>query len=342
MTLDLHQINVLIGSNGSGKSNFLSFFEFLNRAYEQNLTEHVALNGGVDKFFYNGTKETETIQGEVYWENNRYQLQLKEGDGRLVVTGEKLGYETKNHLVSYNDIAKFTNEAGIKHYTGMRRGDYINHYLSEIKKYHFHDTGKTSPFTKESSVLNDKFFLYEKGENLAAFLYAIQSENPIIYHRIVKVIQTIAPYFSDFYFRISEAGTLRLLWKDKYSSMIYGPNDLSDGTIRFIALTTLFLQPKPPKVIIIDEPELGLHPVAIQKLAGMMRSVASKGTQIIVATQSTDLLSHFGPEDVVTVNQIDGATQMQRLGKDELERWLEDYTLGDLWRQNIMKGGQPQ
>ena len=342
MTLDLRQINVLIGSNGSGKSNFLSFFEFLNRAYEQKLTEHVALNGGVDKFFYNGTKETETIQGEVFWENNRYQLQLKEGDGRLVVTGEKLGYETKNHFVSYNDIAKFTNEASIKHCTGLRRGDYINHYLSEIKKYHFHDTGKTSPFTKESSVLNDRFFLYEKGENLATFLYAIQEENPIIYHRIIKVVQTIAPYFSDFYFRISEAGTLRLLWKDKYSSMIYGPNDLSDGTIRFIALTTLFLQPIPPKVIIIDEPELGLHPVAIQKLAGMMRSVAAKGTQIIVATQSTDLLSHFRPEDVVTVNQIDGATQMQRLCKEELERWLDDYTLGDLWRQNIMKGGQPQ
>ena len=342
MTLDLNQINVLIGSNGSGKSNFLSFFEFLNRAYEQKLTEHVALNGGVDKFFYNGTKETETIQGEVFWENNRYQLQLKEGDGRLVVTGEKLGYETKSHIVSYNDIAKFTNEAGIKHYTGMRRGDYINNYLSEIKKYHFHDTGKTSPFTKESSVLNDRFFLYEKGENLAAFLYSIHEENPVIYHRIIKVVQSIAPYFSDFYFRISEAGTLRLLWKDKYSSMIYGPNDLSDGTIRFIALTTLFLQPIPPKVIIIDEPELGLHPVAIQKLAGMIRAVASKGTQIIVATQSTDLLSHFRPEDVVTVNQIDGATQMKRLCKDELESWLEDYTLGDLWRQNIMKGGQPQ
>jgi predicted ATPase len=124
--------------------------------------------------------------------------------------------------------------------------------------------------------------------------------------------------------------------------MVYGPTDFSDGTIRFIALATLFLQPTPPKVIIIDEPELGLHPVAIQKLAGMMHVAASKGTQIIVATQSTDLLCHFEPEEVITVNQVEGATQMVRLNSEDLNHWLEDYTLGDLWKQNIVKGGQPE
>ena len=181
-----------------------------------------------------------------------------------------------------------------------------------------------------------------KGDNLAAFLYAIHEETPIVYNRIVKVIQSIAPCFSDFYFHPTAANTLRLQWRDKYSSMVYGPTDFSDGTIRFIALATLFLQPTPPKVIIIDEPELGLHPVAIQKLAGMMHIAASKGTQIIVATQSTDLLCHFEPEEVITVNQVEGATQMVRLNSEDLNHWLEDYTFGDLWKQNIVRGGQPE
>ena len=117
--------------------------------------------------------------------------------------------------------------------------------------------------------------------------------------------------------------------------------DLSDGTIRFIALTTLFLQPKLPKVIIIDEPELGLHPFAIQKLSGMIKSAAAKNTQVIIATQSADLISNFDADDVVTVNQVGGCSVMKRLNQENLDAWLEEYTLGDLWKQDIIKGGQP-
>lgn len=153
-------------------------------------------------------------------------------------------------------------------------------------------------------------------------------------------IRSVAPFFNDFYFDTNENGDIRLQWKDRYSETIYGPTDLSDGTVRFIALTTLFLQPKPPKVIIIDEPELGLHPFAISKLAGLIRSVAQKGNQIILATQSAELISNFEPEDIITVNQDKGASVMQRLDSDNLANWLDDYTLGDLWKQNILKGGQ--
>lgn len=249
---------------------------------------------------------------------------------------EKLGYHS-----SYSDIASFSNEACIKSYSGLARGEYIRRYLHEIKKYHFHDTGKSSPFTKESHIVNDAYYLYEKGENLAAFLYAVRENSPITYKRIVRVVQSIAPYFSDFYFNVSAADTVRLQWTDKFSSTVYGPTDLSDGTVRFIALTTLFLQPVPPKVIIIDEPELGLHPLAIQKLAGLIKSVASRGTQVIIATQSADLITNFNAEDVITVNQTEGASVMKRLEAEHLEAWLEDYTLGDLWKQNILKGGQP-
>ena len=337
LALDLLPINILIGSNGSGKSNFLSFFEFLNRLYEQKLTEYVALNGGIDKYFFQGSKITDTIEATIYFKCNSYSFELQEGDNRFVFLKEGLGY-----YQSYSDIALFGNEANIKSYSGLSRGEYIRKYLSEIKKYHFHDTGKSSPFTKESHIVNDTYFLYEKGGNLAAFLYGIREKEPIVYKRIIRVIQSIAPYFSDFYFNVSAADTVRLQWTDKFSSTIYGPTDLSDGTIRFIALATLFLQPVPPKVIIIDEPELGLHPLAIQTLAGMIKSAAAKGTQVIIATQSADLITNFDAEDVITVNQTDGVSVMKRHSSEELNAWLDDYTLGDLWKQNILKGGQPK
>ena len=337
LTLDLLPINILIGSNGSGKSNFLSFFEFLNRLYEQKLTEYVALNGGIDKYFFQGSKITDAICATIYFKDNFYSFELKEGDNRFVFSKEKLG---NNSL--YTAIGAFGNEASIKSYNGLSIGEHIRKYLPEIKKYHFHDTGKSSPFTKESHIVNDTYFLYEKGGNLAAFLYGIREKEPIVYKRIIRVIQSIAPYFSDFYFNVSAAETVRLQWTDKFSSTIYGPTDLSDGTIRFIALATLFLQPVPPKVIIIDEPELGLHPLAIQTLAGMIKSAAAKGTQVIIATQSADLITNFDAEDVITVNQTDGVSVMKRHSSEELNVWLDDYTLGDLWKQNILKGGQPK
>ena len=336
LTLYLNPINILIGSNGSGKSNFLSFFEFLNRMYEQKLTEYVAISGGVDKFFFQGSKVTDTIYANIKFQENSYLIELKEGDGKFVLSKECIGYND-----DYYEIGHFNNESNIKSYNGLQRGDYIKRYLSEIKKYHFHDTGKSSPFTKESNMTNDVYYLYEKGENIAAFLYGIQQNAPIVYKRIVKTIQSVAPYFSDFYFNVSTSDTVRLLWTDKYSSTVYGPTDLSDGTIRFIALATLFLQPNLPKVIIIDEPELGLHPFASQKLSGMIKSAAAKGTQIIIATQSADLISNFNAEDIITVNQINGVSVMKRLEQDSLNAWLEEYTLGDLWKQNILKGGQP-
>ena len=134
---------------------------------------------------------------------------------------------------------------------------------------------------------------------------------------------------------------MRLQWRDKFSEVIYGPNDLSDGTIRFIALTVLFMQPDLPKVIVIDEPELGLHPVAIEKLAGLIKMAANRGTQVIAATQNAELISNFQPEDILTVDQREGESLIRRLNADEFSQWLNDYTLGDLWKQRIMKGGQP-
>ena len=178
--------------------------------------------------------------------------------------------------------------------------------------------------------------------NIAAFMYNIHETNKIVYNRIINNIQSVAPYFSDFYFAPNSENNLKLQWRDKFSDVIYGVNDLSDGTLRFIALSILFLQPHLPDTIIIDEPELGLHPFAIAKLSGMIKSASKKSTQVIVATQSADLISHFEPEDIITVDQIDGQTQFKRQSKENLQIWLDNYyTIDDLWKRDMLEGGQP-
>ncbi|MCD4794456.1 MAG: AAA family ATPase [Bacteroidales bacterium] len=336
--VELRPVNILIGANGAGKSNFISFFDFLNNIYNQKLKEYVALRGE-NKILHNGKKITQTIYSNISFDNDSdaYSFSIQLGEEGFIFSEEDLWYQN-NHW----DISNFNPEAQVKKEGFNNKANYIRNHLENLKKYHFHDTSKNSPFTETCDIENDSYFLYETGKNISAFLFRIQMENQIVYNRIVKTIQSIAPFFSNFFFEPNSEGLMRLQWQDKYSSTVYGANDLSDGTLRFIALTVLFMQPNLPDSIIIDEPELGLHPLAIAKFAGMVKSVAKKGTQVIVATQSTDFISYFEPEDIITVNQIDGESKFKRLKKEDLSVWLEDYTLGELWQRNIITDGQPK
>lgn len=334
--IKLQNINILIGANGSGKSNFISFFDFLNRLYNQKLNEYVALNGGANKFLHKGQKITDSIYFKTNFGINAYAVSLSiTTENKFVFTKEDAFLE--NRVLKFGEFRtesriKETEEFGAKH---------IRNYLEGLRKYHFHDTSTNSAFTQLSHIENDIHYLYSEGSNLAAFLYDIQQNQRIVYKKIIKTIQSIAPYFSDFYFAPNKEGYIRLQWTDKYSDVVFGVTDLSDGTLRFIALTVLFMQPNLPNTIIIDEPELGLHPSAIAKLAGMIKSVAKKGSQVILATQSTDLISHFAPHDIITVDQINGESKFKRLKDEELEQWLEEYTIDDLWKRNIITTGQP-
>ena len=334
-TVELRPINILIGANGAGKSNFLSFFDLLNNLYHQKLKEYVALNGGVDKMLFEGKKVTEEVHAYLCFSNSEgYSFTIKSGDIHFVFTEEEA------QSLSAWRWENFSSESQIKSDHDFPLSN-IKQHLESFKKYHFHDTGKNSPFNQLSHTENDSYLLYNQGSNLAAFLYDIQKTNSIVYQRIVKTIRSVASYFSDFFFQPNPENYIRLQWQNQYSDSVYGTNDLSNGTIRFIALVVLFMQPNLPDTLIIDEPELGLHPTAIAKLAGMMKSAASRGTQVIVATQSSDLISYFSPEDVITVDMEDGASTFNRLSEDDLSIWLEEYSLGDLWKRSIIAGGQP-
>ena len=332
LLLPLKPINILIGANGSGKSNFLSFFELLQNIYRKNLQGYVALNGGVDKFLYNGSEVTQEIEGKLTFPANSYSFALKKGENNLTFSKEILSYYENNY-----EVSNFSSETYL-HSSGMPRAEYIKDYLEEVRKYHFHDTGKNAPFHKTSNIKTDFLYLYSNGSNIAALLYKIKQEKPKTYNWILQTIQSIAPYFLDFVLNPNENGYIELLWRNKFSEQLYNTYNFSDGTLRFIALTTLLLQPKLPQTIIIDEPELGLHPFAIAKLAGLIKSASQRGCQIIVATQSVELINYFTPEDIITVDYKNGESVFERLDEASLAIWLEDFSLGELWKGNFING----
>jgi conserved domain protein len=335
--LPLKPINILIGANGSGKSNFLSFFEFLQQIYNKNLQGHIALNGGVDKFLYNGSEVTQEIEGKLTFPTNAYSFILKKGENNLRFSKEILSYYDNNY-----EVSNFSTETYL-HSSGMPRAEYIKDYLEEVRKYHFHDTSKNAPFHKMSNIKTDFLYLYSNGSNIAALLYKIkqdkeEGEVSKVYWRILKTIQSIAPYFLDFVLNPNENGYIELLWRNKFSEQLYNTYNFSDGTLRFIALTVLLLQPKLPQTIIIDEPELGLHPFAIAKLAGLIKSASQRGCQIIIATQSVELINHFTPEDIITADYKNGESVFERLNEESLAIWLEDFSLGELWKGHFING----
>ena len=209
-----------------------------------------------------------------------------------------------------------------------------------MKIFHFHDTGENSPL-KSSCQVDDNKFLRENGKNLSAFLYFLQEKHPKNFDRIQKTIKSIAPYFERFELspdRLNE-NMIRLEWKEiNQPESYFNASHLSDGTLRFIALVTLLLQPNLPEVIIIDEPELGLHPFAINILCGLIRKASTK-SQIIISTQSVNFVDNFEPEEIITVDRIDNESVFSRLKSEDLENWLSDYyTIGDLWQKNVIKG----
>ena len=212
--------------------------------------------------------------------------------------------------------------------------------LDSWRLYHFHDTSRSAPI-KKTANLHDNRYLRADGSNLAAFLYLLREKHEHSYRFMRNTVRLVAPFFDDFILEPEALNpdTIRLEWKHVGTDDYFDVSSLSDGTLRFIALAALLQQPVElrPSVILLDEPELGLHPLAITMLASMVKT-ASVDTQVILATQSPTLLDHFQPEDVIVADRVNGATQFTRLSSEKLALWLEDYSIGQLWEMNDIEG----
>lgn len=337
LDLPLGPINILIGSNGAGKSNFISFFKLVNNIYEQRLQSYTK-QVGAENLLYYGLKKTQEVFGSLVFSDNAYTFSLHpKDDGGMFIAKEVSWYRYSDRGSQNSNIE----ESEIKTSTLMRN-NYLQQYLQSYKIYHFHDTSKGSPL-RSSAKVNDNRVLREDGGNLPAYLYLMQQKYPKTLKRIESVVRSVMPYFERFDLEPQALdGSIELVWNDVDApDKYFSAHDLSDGSIRFIALAALLLQPELPKIIIIDEPELGLHPVAVTMLAGMIHSAAARGCQIIVSTQSVNLINNFEAEDIVTVDRRDGQSVFNRLSKDSLKSWIEDYTLGELWMKSVING-QPE
>ena len=346
--LELRPINVLIGPNGSGKSNFIGVFSFLNVIRLGGLRDYVSRSGGADRILHFGSRTTPhlTIHISFGGEINQYEIRLEadDADGMFPQVETAYFWYKERYPQPYGQMLNGHNgEAGISDSRVQSRVTrYVHRHLDSWRLYHFHDTSSTSPIKKTNDV-NDNRYLRPDGSNLAAFLYHLREIHGSSYDLIRRTVQLVAPFFNDFFLEplALNEDKIRLEWRHYGSDSYFDASALSDGSLRFIALTTLLLQPRKlrPSVILLDEPELGLHPYAIEELASLIKQ-ASEATQIVLSTQSPLLLDYFNPEDVVVTNRVEGATQFTRLEGAKLKNWLEDYSLGQLWEKNEF-GGRP-
>lgn len=316
--LALHKINIIIGPNGSGKSNFIGAFDFLRMIRDGRLQEATREAGGADRIAHFGSQKTRDLYFEVGLQNSfSYRLSLSTSQTDLFVPNEEHVSVTNEGYANFQPLGP-SSSLGEALLSSETANPVLKRFQDELKSwrvYHFRETGRNSPIKKTGDV-GDNRFLRSDGSNLAAFLYRLQAKHEASYNAITNTVRLIAPFFDRFDLqpdRINESKIL-LEWRQKGSDRYFDATALSDGTLSFIALATLLLQPCElrPSVIIIDEPELGLHPAAITVLAGLIKG-ASTEVQVIVSTQSAWLLDHFEPQDVLVAERESGATRLRRL-----------------------------
>jgi predicted ATPase len=350
------QAAVLIGANGSGKSNFIRFFEMLSWMLKsRQLSEFVARQGGADDQLFGGNNLTPRMDAEIAMITNsgrndyRFALSFAHPD-RFFFSEEafrfnKSGLSTEaqwQYLDSGHreariiEVAQSVEDHGVNRLTART----IVNLLRNCSIYQFHDTSDSSDF-KSTWDVGENHQLRSHGGNLAAVLYRLEQQDLRRYELICAQIGRILPGFDRFTIE-EDYGRVLLRWRAKWSRKTFGAHLTSDGSLRFFALVTLLNLPPEmlPDVILLDEPELGLHPAAISLVGGMIKSLAAE-RQVIVATQSPLLVDAFDIEEIFVLDLKEGRTQCRKLDSDSYRRWLENgYSPGDLWRKNLL-GGRP-
>ena len=351
--IPLGDVTLLLGANGSGKSNLVSFFKMLNYMTTGALQQYVGKEGVTRLLFY-GPKQTETMSLLLRFESDSaqdtYEMKLSHGlPDRLFISGEKVTYHKVSPPSPYPQeyfLDAGGSESGLGS-DGRKTSRVLHGLLSGIRTYQFHDTSDTSKI-KDRGYVDDARYLRSDAGNLAAFLKMMSEHDRYkkYYERIVRHIRRVMPQFNDFDLKPvpGNENYIRLNWTDSTGNKyLFDPGQISDGSLRFMALATLLLQPPEllPKFIVLDEPELGLHPAAIAELAGIVRTAAQK-TQVLLATQSTRLVDEFSPEDLVVVERDDQSSSsvFKKLSSEQLTDWLDRYSLSELWEKNVL-GGQP-
>ncbi|MFA6658346.1 MAG: AAA family ATPase [Victivallaceae bacterium] len=344
LDLELGNLNILIGANGAGKSNFVNFFKMLEAISAGRFAEYVGLHSGHPGFFFYGNSDCGiNAKLTMHLKNKQfaYQFTLKQNpEEQLVFTQENIIADEATYSLG---IGHRESHLNCDNHGGLCRR--IAAQLTKWQVFQFHETSQI----RGLHYIHDNLKLRENSANLAPYLLVIKEKYPSNYRRIIRTIQQIIPYFGDFVLdplRLNSDNN-RLDWRELATNLRFSASQFSDGSLRFAALTTLLMQPLEmmPSLILIDEPELGLHPAAIRLLASMIKA-ASENSQIILATQSKTLVDEFEPKDIIVLerniddSEIHFCSSFRRLDPCTLENWLEDYGMGEIWDKDII-GGRP-
>jgi predicted ATPase len=352
-SIPLGNVTILLGANGSGKSNLVSFFKMLNFMTTGALQQYVGKQG-VSQILFFGPKCTDSLSFTLRFSSGEaedtYEIKLSHGlPDRLFISGEKISFLRKGYQGPQEYfLENGSSETGLKKDSERNKtSEVLYGLLAGIHTYQFHDTSEAAKI-RDRGYVDDTQYLRSDAGNLAAFLRMLKEHKQYqkYYERIVHHIRRVMPQFGDFSLvPLQDKGNyVRLNWNDVVGSdYLFGPDQISDGSLRFMALTTLLLQPQDllPKFIVLDEPELGLHPAAVAELAGMIHMVSHK-TQILVATQSTRLVDEFSLEDLIIVERDEkrNCSVFKKLNSEQLKDWIDHYSLSELWEKNVL-GGQP-
>ena len=342
--ITLTDLNIFIGGNGAGKSNLVDFFRLLRAIIDGTLNEYIRDGGGISDFLFNGRKVTSEMKFQMYFGVRGYRFKIKPGPSETCsLTNEARYYPGNTRWWELGDSPDGSSMLVKEAKSNSRDSEYsvpVYNAILSWQIYHFHDTSASAPM-RHYEIIQDNKVLRFNASNIAPYLRRLKTKYPDVYSEILNSVRLVMPFFNDFLLDVAEFGEkkkVNLSWTQKGTDYPMQPYHLSDGSLRFICLSTALLQPNPPSTIIIDEPELGLHPAAISILAELIQN-ASKRAQVIVATQSPALIDNFRVEDIIVVNRKDAASTYERLKEKDFNVWLERYSVGELWSKNVISGG---
>lgn len=321
--VELHPMNVLLGANGVGKSNFLSVFSFFRMLIQSREWEYTAASKAAHTL-YMGREVTDKVKLTFHYIGcwiDSLEIELKDVDNTLRVRSMEI---EEHEAIEENS-----------------RGEHLRALVDQYWVHHFPNTGEKSSY-RSANLISDNRLLRADGSNLASVLYRIRLTDVVRFRMIEDYIRGMVPSFG--YFNLMPSSTeereIHLQWYPKgREDVLFDERYFSDGTLRMMSLVTLLLQPVLPALVLIDEPEIGLHPAAMTMIGDLLKKAAQK-TQVIISTQSIDMVNLFQPDDVLVCDYKDSQSQYRRLNSAELEQWIEEYTIGEMWEKNVF-GGQP-
>ena len=362
--LEMRNLIVMIGANGAGKTSFLDILSILAASASGNLQNLLQLKGGLNEILTRG--KVQELEIEISMQVIDEQPLMYS----LTLSPKGLSYEVKDESLTQQrnpnrpEPFKYIESQGldIKYFqdgSGFVRPNWehnpLETSLSQVPKmyrepeslrkslasctyYGALDVSEKSPIRLPQAMRPAKL-PGASGENLVSCLYDLRETDPDRFEMVENIISAAFPDFERLNFPPVAAGTMSMTWKDRNFSQPFYIHELSEGTLRFLWLVALLQSQTLTTVTLLDEPEVSLHPELLRHLVYLMRE-ASKHTQLIVATHSDRLVRFLEPREILICDLEEGSAKMTWADTLNLDKWLEDYSLDQLWEMNVM-GGRP-